>query len=67
MDHNRAQAYQLHEGDVVHDGFFNIIVIHKAAAVFDDNCLLSELFDIGQRLDQDIGLFDVLRHVLCII
>ena len=57
-------ADELQKGHVAHDQLFERLVRHGVAAVFDDEDLILILLDIGHRLEKDLCLCFLLRHVL---
>jgi hypothetical protein len=59
---NRPHADAGHERDVGQHPLRARLLLHRAAADLDDNHLAPEPLDIGQRLDEDVGLlYDVLH------
>ena len=56
-DH-RAHAVVLEERDVLREGVLQLLVLHRVAAVLDDHHLAREALNVGQRLEEDVGLLD---------
>ena len=56
MHDDRVHADQLQERDVFGEVFLQRHLRHRVAAVFDDDVLVPEAADIGQRLNQHFGL-----------
>ena len=53
---DRIHADQLQQHDVMREGFLQVLIDHRVAAVFDDDRLAMEPTDIRQRLGKDVGL-----------
>ena len=64
MDNDRVDADVFQEDDVKGERFLQRFVGHGVAAVLDDDGLAGEAPDIGERLQQGIGLFDQFLHGL---
>ncbi len=64
VDDHRPHADVLEQHDVDREGGLEGIVLHRVAAVLDDDGLAQEAPHVGQRLDQDPGLVDQLLHAL---
>ena len=62
MDDHRAHAHLLQQDDIGGEGGNQIGIDHGMAAVLDDDGLVEEAPDVGQRLDQDLCLVDELFH-----
>ena len=64
VNENDFDPDELQKGHVAHDQLFERLVRHGVAAVLDDEDLILILLDIGHRLEKDLCLCFLLRHVL---
>ncbi len=62
VDHHRVEADVFHQDDVLGEALLEPLLDHGVAAVLDDDGLVVEALDVGQRLHQDVGFFDQLLH-----
>jgi len=56
VHHHRVHADQLQQHHVLGEGLHQVALGHGVAAVFDDDGLVVETLDVGQRLGQDVRL-----------
>ena len=56
VHHHRVHPHQLQEHHVLGEGLHQVALGHGVAAVLDDDGLVVEALDVGQRLGQDVGL-----------
>jgi len=56
VHHHRVHPHQLQQHHVLGEGLHQMPLGHGIAAVFDDDGLVVETLDVGQRLGQDVRL-----------
>ena len=56
VDDHRIHADQLEQHHVAREAFLQLRIGHGVAAVLDDDGLVEEALDVGQRLGEDPGL-----------
>src|SRR5262249_25465078 len=44
--------------DILREGVLQLVVLHRMAAVLDDDQLAGKTADVGQRLEEDVGFLD---------
>src|SRR5205823_3568503 len=58
VHHHGVHTDVLHEGHILREGILQLLVLHRVAAVLDDQQLAREAADVGQGLEQNVGLLD---------
>ena len=58
VDDDRVQPDELQEHDVAAEALAQARIVHRVAAVLDDDRLAAKFLDVGQRLDEDGGFLD---------
>ncbi len=62
VDGHHTDAHQIQQDDVAHHRLAQGVRNHGVAAVFDHDGLAGEFLDVGQGLDQSLGLLFMGRH-----
>jgi hypothetical protein len=63
VDDHRVQSHVLEQHHVGGEGFAELLLPHRGAAVLDDDGLAVELLDVGQRLQQRLDVPGLVSHL----
>jgi hypothetical protein len=62
MDDDRGEADEAHQNNIPDEAHFQALILHGVAPVLDDDGLVIEPLDVGQRFQENIRFIDEFLH-----
>ena len=63
VDEHGIDADRFEKDDIAQEPLDDLLILHRAAAVFDDEKLAAKFLDVGQRLDERFGALTGLGEI----